>query len=351
MSQITAWLALEPVDSLTFRGSETMVAGESHEATTLFPPLPSTLTGALRSAVLMQQGIAPREYLDAPADYAADFPLLGSPEKPGFSLVGPLFMVGNTPLFPAPGHWFKEKVNVSAPRTKRTTIRVQTATPIPDQYRETGITGSVRHPFWVTGPEFPEKEPMTAYWVNAQALQEAKRSRVFALDDSLDAVAGPTAAAIPLGELYGEEIRYGIALEEGLRRVREGHLFSSRHIRLKTGVYLLIGIITSSLNGLQPQGILQLGGEQRICRYQLLDNLELPHNPDGELLMTLSPVESNRLPETLRNSPRAGGQLLRIGGWDMAKGFHKPTLTLFPAGTVFRPPAVQDYSRPGFVVI
>lgn len=89
----TTWLAIDPVDTLFFRGAESMEAGENHEVDTMFPPMPATITGAIRTAVLRQNGIAPADYLKNPATWQRQYPLLGIPNQPGFSLIGPLFLV------------------------------------------------------------------------------------------------------------------------------------------------------------------------------------------------------------------------------------------------------------------
>jgi CRISPR-associated protein Cmr3 len=42
-SEIRQWIEIDPLDTLFFRGSEPMVAGESHEVGSLFPPIESIL--------------------------------------------------------------------------------------------------------------------------------------------------------------------------------------------------------------------------------------------------------------------------------------------------------------------
>ena len=80
-----------------------------------------------------------------------------------------------------------------------------------------------------------------------------------------------------------------------------------------------------------------------MCGYQLVEAPQLPHVEGGKYYYALSPLPSS-LPESLRTMPRASGKLLRVGGWDMQKGFHKPLSAWFPAGTVIQKNTKQDNS-------
>ncbi len=336
MPEKITWLALTPVDTLTFRGAEAMVAGESHEAATLFPPLPSTLTGAVRTAILRQRKIKPCDYLANPKKYAELYPLLGLPEKPGFSLSGPLFLLHDEVFLPAPGHWFKEKND--KPETAAP-ICIQAAKPLPDVCRDPGLRGSVREPFWLCNPVGAEMEPLSGYWASVAAFAQAKKnpdSFTLNLLTETQTITAGAAAIIHGRNLYDLEGRFGIALEENMRRVKEGHLFASQHLRLKPGVQLLTGIVASSTKDLAESGLMQLGGEQRICGYHKIDNLLIPNNESGNLFMNLSPIPVTALPKELFKHSWAGSKLLRVGGWDMKKGFHKDMETWYPAGTVFQ---------------
>lgn len=336
MPEKITWLALDPVDTLTFRGAEAMVAGESHEASTLFPPLPSTLIGAVRTALLRQKKVVPRDYLANPKKYADIYPLLGLPEKPGFKLLGPIFQLQDEVFFPAPAHWFREKKD----RLKDVvSVEVQAAQPLSGACRDLGLQGSVENPFWVQKPLAADLEPLSGYWVSAAAFALAKKSSaVFSLEllTEPETVVAGKATLIHCRNLYDLEERFGIALEKGTRRVKDGHLFASQHIRLKVGVQLLIGLIAPSAGNFADQGILQLGGEQRVCAYRKLSQLIMPENKSGDFMMTLSPVPVTALAEEFFARSWAGGKLLRVGGWDMRKGFHKDMVTYYPAGTVFQ---------------
>ena len=329
----TTWLEIEPVDTLFFRGAESMEAGENHEVDTMFPPMPATITGAIRTAILRQRGIAPADYLKEPDRFLKEYPLLGTPPEPGFSLLGPLFMAGDgILLLPAPAHWYADLPDSTKMQWGENKYTVQAATPL--AAGTNGLAGSVSRPFWIHQPEGSDMKALNGYWATKEAfaaMHQGKGKIVFC--NSLNGLQAGEAAILPVNALFVREERLGIALTPE-RTAKEGHLYSAVHIRLRDGVRLVAGISSSHQTPLESEGILQLGGEQRVCRYRLLPELDLPKNPKGNMLLAISPLEISQLPQELAACPRASGKLLRIGGWDMEKRFHKPMSAWLPAGTV-----------------
>jgi CRISPR-associated protein Cmr3 len=340
------WLVIEPLDTLTFRGSESMAAGENHESTSLFPPLPSTIIGAIRTAVMRQQGINPQKYLDNPIAWVDRCPLLGTPENPGFELVGPLFMLGEQLLLPAPANWFMEKRETMAAGTR---VPIQVARPLEENGgQKKRFTGSVPNPFWIRNPLAADMKSMDGYWVSPSAFELAKNGGdIFELllINGLEETQPVSPTMIAGVELCVREERVGIALDNSTRRVREGYLYLSQHVRLKPGIRLVAGIIAPAAAELAEAEILQLGGEQRVCRYWQVDNLSLPDNHASDLVMALSPVATDMINSEMAETPRIGGKILRVGGWDMSRGFHKELISFYPAGTVFKYPAAKMLSR------
>jgi len=324
----TTWLELEPVDTLFFGATESMVAGENHEADTLFPPMPATLAGALRTALLRQKGITPKQWLDDPGQWTETEPMLGFPEKPGFEIIGPLFRMGKTTLYPAPAHWMSGQNKKDCQ-----TIRVQAARPLTKT--QAGLTGSVPTPFWVTKPAHPDLKSLAGCWITSACFKAMRQgSASLTVRSNPAAIRMEEAALLPAEALYRYEERTGIALTRH-RTVKEGHLYSCRHIRLTNGLRILVGIMSNHAFSLSKQDILQLGGEQRICMYQTARKPGFHGHDNGNLLYALSPLHTDFLPAELKEQPRAAGRLLRIGGWDMKKRFHKPLVAFWPAGTVF----------------
>ena len=336
----TTWMIIDPVDTLFFRGAESMEAGENHEVDTMFPPMPQTIVGAIRTAVLTQQGIMPADDLAAPEKY----PFLGPPEKPGFSLTGPLFLVhGETLLLPAPAHWFADLPDPWIAKN----VTVQAASPL--RGAPLGLCGSTPEPFWVETPRAADLKSLGGCWATPAvfAKMTTGEAEIELLAQAGDLSAGQAAIIAP-GGLFVREERLGIALERS-RTARDGHLYSSVHIRLRRGVELAAGIAGAHEIPLAPAGLIQLGGEQRLCRYRLSRELTLPESK-GPMSMALSPVAMDALAGGLEHCPRASGKLLRIGGWDMRKKFHKPMRAWLPAGTVFAT-EINDNETTNFIAI
>lgn len=336
----THWLAIDPIDTLFFRGAESMEAGENHEVDTMFPPMPTTITGAIRTAILRQRGIAPKEYLDRPTAWQDKYPLLGTPEEPGFQLIGPLFLVGEECLLlPAPAHWHADLPGNWMDK-ECATHQVQAASPLAGN--PLGLCGSVADPFWLRRPTGADMQPLSGYWATREAFA-AMKNGVARLTFRKDPAKLQTdeAAILPASALFVREERVGIALTPE-RTAKEGHLYSAVHVRLRPGVRLAVGLASGHDLCLDREGIMQLGGEQRVCRYRLLDRLDLPHAEGGHLLLALNPVLLDTLPDSLASRPRASGKLLRVGGWDMQKRFHKAMAAWLPAGTIIDTDGADD---------
>ncbi len=338
----STWIIIDPIDTLFFRGAESMEAGENHEVDTMFPPMPQTIIGAIRTAVLVQKDIAPKDYLSAPERH----PFLGPPETPGFSLVGPLFLAnGETFLLPAPANWFADLPEEGTGGI----VVVQAAWPLKRTFL--ALKGSTPAPFWVQNPESADLKPLAGYWTTAASFRQmvGGRAEIPVLTDAV-AIEKDQAALLPPSALFDQEERLGIALT-AKRTSKDGHLYTSVHVRMRPGVELAAGIVSNYDLPLDEFGIIQLGGEQRLCRYRLRGDMVLPEGSQNGTIMALSLLPLDRLPEYLRQCPRASGKILRIGGWDMRDRFHKPMRAWLPAGTVFVPKAQNSEKNIHFIAI
>jgi CRISPR-associated protein Cmr3 len=88
---------------------------------------------------------------------------------------------------------------------------------------------------------------------------------------------------------------------------------------------------------LDEAGVLQLGGEARMVRYELLDEPKiLPKGKSGWIMALNSFPYAMLAAQGFEGLPRCSGPLTRMGGWDMQKGFHKDMTAFLPAGTVIK---------------
>ncbi len=347
MIRIKQWIQIEPLDTVFFKGSEPMVAGQNHEVHSIFPPMPTTIIGAIRSAVLAQRKIDINRYVDMAnrdSTFETLHPLLGVPGRPGFEIVGPLLSSetksGNIELFfPTPAHWFANEKTMNNGKA----VAVAAARQISEYIDQLGITGNVLQPAWVMKPENGDLKSLSGYWINAAAfksMKSGKGSLVFY--ELAKNVIPENPALLKLDAFVYNEIRVGIALETGTRRVREGHLYTSTQIRLHAGVRMVVGFSEKLIpSHLDPSGVLQIGGEQRIAAYRLQpDNV-----PDivstEQWAMNLSSFPVKEL-GSMAGCCRVSGPLVRMGGWDMQKGFHKAIKAYLPAGSVIKIDQAMD---------
>lgn len=296
------WYRLSPVDTLFFKGAEPMIMGENHTTSHLFPPPAHTLSGALRTAVLVQNSVSFADYKEGKAPSEICDVIGEAGEEAPFDLVGPLFMYEGRVYVPAPFSWFMEK------DANNGRVRV-----IKGRFLSSGLLRSGSGElFWATGQDL-ELVSVGGMWIAEDALDSDEASiEIRKCED-----------------FFEGEPRTGIALEKN-RRVREGHLYSFNHARLKTGVSLFFG--TDYRLPLKDRGVLKVGGEQRFGWYEKVPTASIPLGQEGDFYLSLSIVEGTG---DANEAVVATGKPLYLGGWDLKTGFHKPMKGFFPAGTVF----------------
>ncbi|MFH1117077.1 MAG: type III-B CRISPR module-associated Cmr3 family protein [Pseudomonadota bacterium] len=345
MNGVKQWLSIDPLDTLFFRGSEPMIAGESHEVRSIFPPMPSTVVGAIRTAILRQRGIEPTGLAGQDREMSGEFTFLGTPGKSGFDVLGPLLEVevnrGETDrLVPAPAHWFADLSEAGTKPAGNFEVRVSVADELPSDLKASlGLCGSVANPIWTAAPTRPNLKSLSGSWVNLSALQCGCSSAFRVnLGKDLDALVPSSPALVRPESLYSSEIRVGIALEAETRRVRQGRLYSAAHVRLRHGVRMVVGLSHELCPGhLDDSGLLHLGGEQRFAAYRRMTAVPLIPLSQSPWVMSLSPFEYDFLnTQGWGGLHRASGPLIRMGGWDMLEGFHKPIRSFLPAGTAVK---------------
>lgn len=349
MNTVKQWLSLTPVDTLFLRGSEPMIAGENHDVSTVFPPMPSTLTGAICSAILSQRRIRPADFVNkagVPAEIRQSYPLLGHPGQPGFSITGPLFSIATKGhikdhLFPCPANWFGE-IPGSVSQTciaqddgapKKMTVLV--ADLKDDLVKNLGLRGSLQNPPLVLEPKRSDLKSLSGHWVNMAALNAAFADQMEVVYcDSIKNLDHSQPSVVSPGAIYNLESRVGIALEKKIGRTTKGHLFSTGHVRLLHSVSILVGLSESLVDShLNPKGVMSLGGEQRRVGYCLVDGV--PSLPSGmsSKIMSLGPFPLQSLQSYGWNDlPRSSGPLVKMGGWDMQTVFHKTVPCLSTGG-------------------
>jgi len=308
------WYAYTPADTVFCKGAEPMEMGSDHTANSIFPPPAETISGALRTEVLRQNNVSVKEYKKGKCDPKIISNIGKCGSKAPFEVYGPIFRKQERFLVPAPYSWFAEKDLLEA----------EDQVPVYKGYlmEHRLLSTDVDKVLWVQS-KTPGLCSLGGMWIDIDSLTaESKKVKVWKPED-----------------LFGFEERTGIALDFAAsensrslsyRTVREGHLYTFSHARLKSDVHLVFGVNTEL--HLAPEGCLALGGERRFGRYSILpDPPEFKGSGSG-YYQTLAPVLYSSL---MAEHLVATGKPTRLGGWDMNRGFHKPMRNYMPAGTVF----------------
>mgnify|MGYP006283712753 CR=1 FL=1 len=301
------WYSFTPQDTLFFRGAESAEMGADHSASTLFPPPVQTIMGALRTAVLMQNAIPFSEYTGSSFNNETIISSIGKSDDPSpFAITGPLFMEDDNVYVPAPYSWFMDENKSKGKRGNNHVTKDVSVLKSETLSSRLFVSDDVLE--WTRGKDL---QTMGGKWIQVNSLREE------------------TVTLYDLNYFAEPEVRTGIALRG--RSVREGHLYSFRHYRLKPGIQLLFGVDKDL--PIAEKGTLRLGAEKRFGEYNHLKDISIQHKGGTGKYMSLSIIEGS---SEVKESVVATGKPQYIGGWDMKKRFHKPMKGYFPAGTVLR---------------
>ena len=351
---MTTTLFIEPSDVLLFRDGRSFSAGDQL-ATGHFPPHPTTVYGALRSALLSQ----------GQADFRQnDFGLngkelgtvvgtktqLGRLTLTGFSLARRT-AGGVEALYPIPYDVLIQKDDRGQPFAGvRATYLVpsRALAGAPSLADRSNMPAGLA-PLWPAASGTDDKVTYTgaAGWLPGPAFARLLRGDIKALQEAVRPEA-----------LFVSEPRTSVALTPGKRTAAEGLLYSVQFTRPRDGVGFLVEATAPTLP-LAPAGWLRLGGEARAAHYETaeatahLPAYEMGASAPAELIkltvVTPAPFAAGWIPdgidpETLRGTVAdvpctlvgaAVASPQHLGGWDVAAGRPKPTRRAVPAGSTY----------------
>jgi CRISPR-associated protein Cmr3 len=338
-------IALTPIDTLFFRDSTPFDQGASPQdgVPSVFPPHPSTVSGAIRAALAREHGWNGRDPWDAVLVAA----LGDGPDVGPLRVTGPMVLRGEVPVFPLPRHvivsrdtaasaWRATGWIAPGPRVESDLGRVQLPVPRP-------ATGEVT----MAGAPGDKASRGPRPWVTIGGLHQILDGRLPVPEELLDPA-----------KLWTEESRVGIQRASGSRTVERGMLYSTRHVRLRPGVR--IGV---EINGLPdhwpllvderrgyPRAI-ALGGESRLATVEAWGGVARSKRVSDEArvadrmtLVALTPLRLARgaivgrapVAPGLRVACACADRPLRIGGWDSRQREPLPlTNAVAPGTTLF----------------
>ncbi len=317
---------LNPIDTLFFKGSESLIAGQT-VADSLFPPPVSVLKGALRTAYLKQKNISFEDYKksNVSKDVIDNIGYCGK-EAP-FNIKAVLFKKKNIYYLPIPLNWFldissEKKKNMF---NKQTTVNFDNVKIIKTK-NQTEILNTIG--INTSHTDIPivelmsnDEDPtsLSGKWISLEAF----KTKIINTND-----------IVAENEFISIEYRTGIELDLSKRKTKKGQLYSAGHIRFAPETKIVI-ILDKNIN-INKQDIITLGGEKRLVSYKEIQDSDIPdlslQNSENKEFVSFAPIE---LTQDNINNIVATYKPKIVSGWDMAKDFHKPTTTWLPAGTVF----------------
>lgn len=323
-----------PLDTLFFRDSTPFEAGtvDRVQPESRFPPFMSSLQGAIRTSLAIQQGWEPNQKTGFPKE-------LGDAENIGqLSLQGPYLEWEDEILYPLPRVLFGQIKDIPEKKRKWNLHRLIPGTPV-----DTDLGESLR----LLVPD--------SHLANGKALE------LWGTKEALEAVLQgdlPEIRHLKVShDLWTHEAREGIKMDSRNKRVERGHLYSSLHIRVRQGLKILVWVdgIPDAWKT-KKRFATALGGEGRFADVEVVQEREEPptfpelkRDASGKICYTLSLLTPGEWPpeemkKVMEKGPSGApgqcisasiGKVWRRGGWNLADWKPRPLKPLLPPGTTW----------------
>ncbi len=335
--------SLNPIDTLFFKEARPMEGPGTAELSSVFPPPPRTIMGALRAYIGDTLEVNWLKF-NQPAEQSIEAKvrdIIGyGDDYADLAMQGLWIHLNGQRLYPAPLNLLRHQDKT----TQKITL----------QYLTVGQPYHCDLGQNVCLPEFKGlagSKPLQDCWLTSKGLKQVLDGKLPHIDD-----------IISKSQLYVDESRLGIAINQQTCAVEDGMLYQTKHLRFKDNVSFSFDL--KGDNESLKAGLFKLGGEGRIvsleknelsnpfpiapkarkpkglCLY-LLTPLLLPDN--SEFLPDFKKVEDQKqtywqgdlhgIPLSLISS--VIGKVYREGGWNAAKHQPRAVQSFIPAGSVF----------------
>jgi CRISPR-associated protein Cmr3 len=333
-------LVLDPLDVLFFRDGRPFEAGY-HLGSGL--PLPQTLAGALRTAMLSSRGFDFRAFSKAVKEGTAVKDALRNQDVPEWIIearfLGPWLALVDRKDVPEP--LLSVPASLVFDGDKGEWIRMDP------------LRGEL--PGWNPSGGYAGLRPL---WIRGRARAKARSGflRLSGIKAFLEGGVPKEGDFVRESELFSVDQRTGIVIDPETLAAQEGMIYSAGMVALnpgigkETAVKLYCEVLfqeptIEKERALADGETIPLGGQSRYVACRQVDPVDWPEGPgkssgDGELLLLASPGIFRRgwqpdLPEACRWVSAAVSGSLAVSGWDVAMGGPKPTRFAVPAGSVF----------------
>jgi CRISPR-associated protein Cmr3 len=326
---------LKPQDVLFFRDGRELHASESYTASTVFPPPPGTLYGAIRSAILAKAGadFSTRSGTSFGLTDAAVLKVAGTRTTTGtLRLSGVVMSKGSSVL-----HYVPSDVKRPKMESDETALRVLKPVPLPASVKISGLTEDALL------PDDGSRTPLVdvhGYLSESDYLKYLHQGLA-------------PSYVVKTSELWVIEQRTHVSIDAAKQTAADTKLFSIPFLRFDDGFAMVVDL-DGDEDLLGDEGWLRLGGEQKAVRYRRISATQMSFREvhrDGQIRVVLTspaPFSSGWLPDGWSESspfPFLGGEarllssvISRYGivsGWDLANHRPKPARRAVQPGSVY----------------
>lgn len=327
-------LVLEPLDVLFFRGGRPFDPGMPGESNL---PSPQVFAGGMRTFLLEKVG-ADFGKMKGAKDAASAFAAAGADWLSAAGFRGP---------------WLAD---IRAAEQPRPMVRMpanlvmngdELAPLLPCRSGLPGWNPPVEGllPLWRQGAKAEKRRPQ---WLSFEGLGRYLRGEALSCGGH----------SLQNQELYGWETRTGIELQNHRQTAEEGKIYSTRSLRLASGIgiYGEVELPSERTHLFNGQNVLCWGGERHAVTMRRVAPVVWPDYVTGKrkIAMLLTPCFSDAgwLPDGLKQETVRGAavaETFAVSGWDLARGGPKPTRFGVDAGSVYflegEEPRISSLSR------
>lgn len=334
-----------PLDTWFFKQALSPDSLAAQELTSLFPPSPRTLIGAIRASVGEANGV------DWQAYRAGQQPrieaLIGTQSDvtpPDAQFTGVFIANNGERYYPMPLNWLGKKTNHGYE-----VFKMQ-----PSEQAMVCDLGKVRLPVLIESDsnKTAGAKPLENLLILASKLNELlSTTQAYATLSQSD--------CLEKSDLFIEEARLGIARNNATRKAEEGKLYQTKHLRLKEGVALQLDCAGWQAN--QHSSLMTLGGEGRLAHLEIMPYQALPSikakTAKGIILTLATPAKFDNgwLPNDFTKVEKDGidcwqgninginlslhcatlGKAHREGGWNIKSRSARDVESFVPAGSSY----------------
>lgn len=318
-------IKIDAIDTLFFKDGKPFTMGEEVWASSMFPPPPSVIYGALRSHYF---GLHPETISKA-----------NSEEDPTKGLVLNFFgiAVDGEVMFPTPLDLLFRK---DAESDENNLIKTELV--------EFNGVSNYAYKYHLQSEQKEKVDSVSGSYLKIDSIND-----YLSKDDK-------PLKALPLSQFISDEPKTGIGRSNSTRSAEDGKLFRTGmkrpSVKKESGEIKLSFIVDFSGLDLPADGIMKLGGEGKAATYATFDGYKLPELPPSIAAHDATEAElklyfvshsifetGSKLPDeliaslggTVEVKASATGRAVNIGGFDLKHNKPKQMKKAIPAGSVY----------------